>query len=354
MEEKRALSNTPRTFISANGKDGFFSLYDEVFDIKKFDKIYMIFGGPGTGKSTFLRSISRKGTEKGARVEEIACSSDPYSLDGVILEKGDGRIGILDGTPPHARVITSPAVCEELIDLGAFWDEKCLTAHKRELFALAEQKKRAYACTYALLSALGALREERRLRLSPHFDREKARRQIKHKLASCKEKGEAKRRLLRSFSGAGEVVLPFPTVAFDNVLFVGGDKLSAEMYLSYFEEIARELSIKRTVFLSPLDGKSTDAVFLEESKTLLIKETLRQSGQTGRRIVADRFFTAIPEESKERREIYDGVKRAALTALAEAKEAHAAMEEYYIDGMNFDALAEFREKKTEEIVANLF
>ena len=150
------------------------------------------------------------------------------------------------------------------------------------------------------------------------------------------------------------MVLPFSEGGVDNLLFVGGDKISAEMYLSYFEEIARELSIKRTVFLSPLDGKSIDAIFLDDCKTLLIKEALRQSGQTGRRIVADRFFTAIPEESKERREIYEGVKRAALTALAEAKEAHAAMEEYYIDGMNFDALAEFREKRTEEIIANLF
>ncbi len=353
MKDERAVGGTPRSFISANSKNGFFSLYDEVFDTKRFDRIYVILGGPGTGKSTLLRGISAKARERGFAVEEILCSSDPASLDGVILASGNKRIGILDGTPPHARIITAPAVCEQIIDLGAFWDAQRLSVHKSTLLALTEKKQNAYARAYALLSAVGALWEEKRICFSPYFDKEKAKRQIKHKLGTCRQRGEATFRLLRTFSGAGEVVLSPCEEKAHNLLYIGGNQVAAEIYLSYFEEILKSLSVKRTVFLSPLDGKSVDGIYLEESATLLLKESLREKGIRGRRIVADRFFTLHPEESREHRALLESTKAMVLSALSEAKKAHAAMEEYYIDSMDFDALRAFREKKTEEILSFL-
>ena len=347
------MGKAQQTFISANGKNGFFSLYEQVFSTEHFDRIYVILGGPGTGKSTFLRKISEKGRGNGIAVEEIACSSDPDSLDGVILASRGKRIGLLDGTPPHGRIITRPALCEEIIDLGAFWDAEGLSEHKATLLALGEKKKRAYLRAYALLEALGALWEESRISLLPYFDTEKAKRQIQHKIGTKKQAGYAEYRLMRSFSGKGEIVLSPCDGYVQNLLFVGGNQIAAEIYLSYFEKILQKSEVARTVFLSPLDGANIDGIYLKDSQTLLVKESLKRGSAKGRRIVADRFFSSHIEESKERRACFESVKGLALAALSEAMETHAAIEEYYIDGMDFTALAAFREKKTEEIISRL-
>ena len=338
------------SFISANGKNGFFSLYDKVFETKKFDRIYLLAGGPGTGKSTFLRTVSKKATEMGITTEEILCSSDPCSLDGVILTQGGKQISVIDATPPHARIITTPAICEELIDLGCFWNAQALSRHKNEILALCEKKSEAYMKGYSFLRALGALWDVERMSLLKEFCEEKAKRQIKHKLNTVREKGEAKFRLLHAFTGNGEVILPSHA---KNVLLIGGNQNAAEIYLTYFDKISRELGIKRTVFLSPLDGESVEAIHIPECETLLIKESLKPHKDNGRRIVADRFFLSHPEESKEYSTMMTAIKKMALSAFKEAKSFHAAIEEYYVNAMDFEALEEYRYKKADEILLAL-
>lgn len=343
----------PSVFISANSKDGFFSLYDNVFDTKNFHRIYILFGGPGTGKSTFLRALAEKAKKRGAWIEEILCSSDPDSLDGVILQKNGIKIGVLDGTPPHARTITLPAVCEELIDLGAFWDKNSISENKSIICALKEEKGAKYASAYRYLSAMGMLWEEYTFVKKKHFDKEKAKRQILHKIHTLKEKGGKESRFLRAFSTLGEVRIPIYEEGLQNLLLISGSPFAAEIYLSYFEELAKENKIAHTVFLSPLSPKSVDALYLKENKTLLIKEDLWCGNTKGRRIIADRFFPGAPEDTKEQKNMLNALLSHALHALQQAGSAHAAIEKCYISGMDFEALRAYREKTIEEILSDL-
>lgn len=85
---------------AANSADGFRSYFPEVFG--NTGHLYILKGGPGTGKSRLMEEAAQAAERKGMAVERFRCSSDPDSLDGVLIpEKG---IGILDGTaPPHDR-----------------------------------------------------------------------------------------------------------------------------------------------------------------------------------------------------------------------------------------------------------
>ena len=81
---------------SANGYKGFINLFSEIYDPNKFDRIFIIKGGPGTGKNTFMKKICSCIENKKANIEYYYCSSDVTSLDGVIFHLNGKRIAILD------------------------------------------------------------------------------------------------------------------------------------------------------------------------------------------------------------------------------------------------------------------
>ena len=48
-------------FLAANTANGFYSLYDELEQPGAASKIWYIKGGPGNGKSTFMRRVAGAG-----------------------------------------------------------------------------------------------------------------------------------------------------------------------------------------------------------------------------------------------------------------------------------------------------
>ena len=144
------------TFVSANGFTGFRSQYDKVFRQEEFKRIFVIKGGPGTGKSTLMRKIADRYKEK-VKETIIYCSSDPTSLDGVILSNGSIKIGLVDATAPHERDAQYPGVCDEIINLGEALNPKNLSAFRERIFALASLKKSAYKKGYDILALSGSI-----------------------------------------------------------------------------------------------------------------------------------------------------------------------------------------------------
>ena len=85
-----------------NTPEGFFSYYQYILSQKEADKIICIKGGPGVGKSTFMKKIGESMLQEGHDVDFMHCSSDNNSLDGIVLR--DKKIAMIDGTSPHVVV----------------------------------------------------------------------------------------------------------------------------------------------------------------------------------------------------------------------------------------------------------
>lgn len=86
-------------FLGSNSPTGFASLYGALSDPARMERLYILKGGPGCGKSSLMRRVARHAQAAGRAVEEILCSGDPDSLDAVRLpELG---IAVVDGTAPH-------------------------------------------------------------------------------------------------------------------------------------------------------------------------------------------------------------------------------------------------------------
>lgn len=96
------MDSTVTFFLGANSPSGFYSLYDQLLDPAAAQRVFLLKGGAGCGKSSLMRRVAQALSDAGERVEYIRCSGDPDSLDAVIFP--DLHSAIVDATAPHGTV----------------------------------------------------------------------------------------------------------------------------------------------------------------------------------------------------------------------------------------------------------
>ncbi len=147
-------------FLGACAPKGFFSHYDSL--LHELRRLTVIKGGSGCGKSTFMRAIGRAAQARGLDVSYILCSSDPDSLDGVILPSL--CLGFVDGTAPH---VLEPKLCGggmNYLNFGEFYDSHAMQEREEEIFEAQRQNAAQYplvtACLASANELLGCVRAE--------------------------------------------------------------------------------------------------------------------------------------------------------------------------------------------------
>ena len=145
-------------FLGANSADGFASLYDHIIDRETAHRVYILKGGPGSGKSSFMRQIGQQVSAAGQEAHYITCSADPDSLDGVIFPHLG--VALLDGTMPHAVEPLIPECVDTLINLGQWTDTDALFPLRHEISSLIQQKKKPYESATRCLQTAKVLEDE--------------------------------------------------------------------------------------------------------------------------------------------------------------------------------------------------
>lgn len=353
---RRDNETTVRFFISANSGNGFYSLYDRVFQNESFEKIYVIQGGPGTGKSTLMQSVCAKAEKDGAICEGILCSSDPDSLDGVIIKQNGKQIGVLDGTAPHPRILSLPGVKEEIWNLGTFWDEEKLSAAKDGIYRYNAAKTEAYRHAYALLHAASTCHASLKKICADSTDLSKMRKQINNAFKNCSRQGETQKQFFRAYSMRGEMIERSLFSRAKNKISLCGKKHSAEVYLGEISQFLARKNIEHTDILSPLSDKDLDAVYIPE-RDLLITWHGYLSDAAIKKIHLNRFQKESPFIGVTQRhgteKLEEALLDAALDALREAGRQHFALESIYKSAMHFESSNEESEKWTQKALATL-
>ena len=113
-------------FLGANTPRGFLSLFPCLAEEPGL-RLSPLKTGPGCGKSTFLRSVAD--WEEPRRTELFYCSSDPSSLDGVLLHSRN--LAVLDGTAPHLYDPPLPGAQGEYLLFPPFLDAAGLAAKRQ-------------------------------------------------------------------------------------------------------------------------------------------------------------------------------------------------------------------------------
>lgn len=300
-------------FLSANSSAGFYSLYNAFPPEGAF--CHIIKGGPGTGKSSFMRLAAERAREKGLSVEYVLCSGDPSSLDGIYIP--ELRVAFKDGTAPHTAEPGIFGVDSDYVNLGRFCKTPLSPADRSEAEILGKISKENYSRAYELLSYAGrAHRAE-----VPEATGDAG--ELVNSL--CGDTGERRTLFLSAITRDGRTELYSDAISeYEHVY-------TANTLDNIINKLRNE-QIGHIQCLSPLCPEDTEAVLIPSSSCAVLK--------------VGRGFCALGGEAQG--EEHKLIQRA-VEHIKTAGHAHDALEKVIRRYMDFDALSEFEESYIESV-----
>ncbi|MBE6577512.1 MAG: hypothetical protein E7653_05185 [Ruminococcaceae bacterium] len=343
-------------FAAANTASGFVSYFDEIFFSEGIERRYIIKGGPGTGKSSFMRRVAESARTSGHSVELYYCSSDTNSLDGVII---DGRLAIFDGTAPHSYDTVLPGARDELIDLGAFWDSEMLSEKRETLSAYAAQKKAAYSNAYGYLCAAGEIDATLRQVTDDCVMRDKMNSAVERFcLKSFRDSAEQARLFhtqTEAFGIHGSVHLStLSDAAFRRYAVVDFYGI-AQQYMQRLVDRALACGQNICVSQDVVSGIANEIFFPDTGDYVYITAGESNADKETTRINMKRFadigkLAEVRRYYRAARQAYRTLLDLASWQLAQAGRAHANMERIYVASMDFGSLRSYTDALIKRII----
>lgn len=332
-------------FASANSYSGFKSYFNEIFDSENYTAVYILKGGPGTGKSTIMKKLSSYATSNNLFSEIFRCSSDPASLDGVIIENQTARVAILDGTAPHVRDADIPGAIDELINLGVAWNASMLKPHRERIIELNRNKSQAYTSAYGYLQKSFIYDTNIKAEISKIFDFEKCRKECSSILESFTniKKGCCSTRLISSFSKFGYCTLSKKFEDVNRKYYVPGVCGSNNLFLSCMVDVAKRMGIDAYVFPSALDSSSYEGIYFKNEEILISVIEDANILYDSTELLKTDDYISIEKNLKPLVDTKNYYLSLAANSLAEASSHHFKLEEIYTPCMNFGIINEIYE-----------
>ena len=332
-------------FAAANGYNGFRSYFDRVFKSEDFERIFVLKGGPGTGKSTLMKRIAKKAQQLGCDHDNIFCSSDPNSLDGVIVYSERGRFAILDGTAPHERDAIIPGAIDSIVNLGEGFDVKALKEARIKILELNAQKKAAYKSAYDALRVAGAINSQITDTVAKSFSYDKANRLAEHLLlnSNFSVSNEETVGLRRAFCKLGEYIID-SYCSSDTSIMIHGAHGENLLFLNLLVEKSGQK--QHLISYDPLDGRFCDA--LMPSEELLISSTKSNDASYSASELLERSFDE--EEVVILEKARNDMLMQAKKHFEDASRHHLALESIYSSAMRFER----NEELAENILFDMF
>jgi Cdc6-like AAA superfamily ATPase len=349
-------------YAGGNTARGFHNLFES--NLQNLNRLFILKGGPGTGKSSLMKKVGEEWLQKGYGIEYIHCSSDNDSIDGVIIPAL--KAGIVDGTAPHVIEPKVPGAVENYINLGEAWDANVLAGQKAEIKELTNNISKAFASAYAVFNEALKVHDEWEKIYIDNMDFEKANKLTNTLLEDffgnivLNKKSVVKHRFLGAATPKGAVnFVQNLTEDVPKRYFIKGRPGSGKStLLKKIAAKAEETGFDAEVYHCGFDPNSLDMVIIRELGICIFDSTAPHEffpSREGDEIVdmyqsiiepnTDEIFAdKIEMLSKE----YRFKMKEATSYLKLAKSLHDELEKIYVQAMDFSIVDRLTEKITDE------
>ncbi|CAG9620030.1 PRK06851 family protein [Sutcliffiella rhizosphaerae] len=352
-------------YAGGNTARGFYSLYES--NIEGLDRIFILKGGPGTGKSSLIKKVAKVWNEKGLDIEMLHCSSDIESVDGVIIR--ELGVGIVDGTVPHVIEPKAPGAVEEIVNLGEAWNPVLLREQKAEIIDLAAKKKEAYQAAYQTFARALKIHDDWE-RYYIHNMNFSAANKLTDELAdkifqgnTLDKKADVRHRFLGAATPAGaKDFVPNLTEGLTHRYFIKGRPGSGKStMLKKLAKAAEEKGFDVEVYHCGFDPYSLDMIISRELGFAIFDSTAPHEYFPEREgdSIVDMYNSTIRGGTDERyeheigivKDRYTEAMQSAIGKLAEAKSWHGKLEKIYVKAMDYSIVDAWTEKIKAELQA---
>lgn len=346
---------------------GFYSFYDYMVSPEVGRKI-ILKGGPGVGKSSFMKKMAQEFLSQGYDIEYHWCSSDNESLDGIVI--GKQQACILDGTAPHMVDPRYPGAVDEIINLGNYWQQKLLHKNRSQIIELTSKVSICFQRAYMRLREGKVAMTEWESYYREARDDEAVNRNIVGLigdfLSGLVGDGQKIRHMFPGAITPGGLVSKIDSlIENDYSLFAvqGNPGSGIKELFSYAEQTINLTGVQAEVYHNPFDPENIDIIILPQSKSVLIDISgylfdyvTLLSGIKHRRFLdfdqlANKSVIATYEKNivSARKRFASGIDDA-INFIRQAKAYHDQLESYYIPAMDFNAIETMRQDLSKQLL----
>lgn len=350
-------------YAGGNTAVGFYSLYES--NLKGLDRLFILKGGPGTGKSSLMKKIGQKWAEKGYDIEFLHCSSDNNSIDGVIIP--GLKVGVVDGTAPHVIEPKAPGAIEEYINLGQAWNSRQLAQYKTVITSCIAKISEAFQTAYgSFAQALKIHDEWERIYIS-NIDFSQADRLTQELIEkfigerTLAKNADVKHRFFGAATPNGAVdFIHNLTEDIPKRYFVKGRPGTGKStMLKKLAAKAETAGFDVEIYHCGFDPNSLDMVAIRELGIVIFDSTAPHEYFPDRENdeIVDVYKRAVAADTDEKyaaqiteiAQRYSAKMKEATSHLARAKSLHDDLEKFYIEAMDFAKVEQLQQEIDLEI-----
>lgn len=317
-----------RYFPGGNTPDGFFSYYNEILDKTTAGKLAVIKGGPGTGKSTFLKHIGKTLSERGKQVTCLHCSSDPNSLDGIFLPEHNSLL--MDGTAPHMTDVRYPGAYDIVLNFCDFIGE---IADKETVLRESTLAKSTFSEGYCYLRSAKALLELMHTRSEQTLLEDEIRlfaSDIAKRISSASANGYQKTVFLSAITADG-----FCNYLEDNLKdyhIISLDTRVGDAAYRVMETVQSACSLRNADMIvcpCPMNPEKTEHLLFPSANLALVTSNPYHTCRGADEIVSFSDFITSRRPCRTPEIMIDGILQLAVQTFFKAREHHNRLEELY-------------------------